>query len=499
MFTRILLAATLTAATALSQSPLGRTIPGRYLVTYRSGQLPTAAPFATRLVARHPHLGIAVLQASAISAATLAQDPAVESIVLDREVFAHALTIRATATPAPDSIYNSQQGWAVRQVGGFGGDPAMNPGPWSVTRGAGVRIAILDSGIDANHPDLAPNLILNLSEIDRTALPTPCDDGTPQDQQGHGTWTASLAAAALGPTTGLAAGVAPEASLLNIKVLQRMPATATLADPTGCTYGQAAGLLSWVLQGIEDAVASHADIISLSLGTLVDITTGDGTGLKATFDHATHAAFTAGTVLIAATGNDGFNLSGPQYIELPAQARDVLPILASTNPACAENLAGAATCSPGPVTRPYYSNYGATIGALAAPGGSYPAGPDADPTQPTGWIRGACSMGKPATQLGPPSDAAHSEACFGLGQVAYVQAMGTSASAPLAAGAAALLRAANPTWDAPTLVAALRAATVTYPTLPAPQIDVAQAIRPPTLQLAPAPNPTPNEPPVPTH
>ena len=56
------------------------------------------------------------------------------------------------------------------------------------------------------------------------------------------------------------------------------PPLPPLADPTGCTYGQAAGLLSWVLQGIEDAITNRADVISLSLGTLVDITTGDGAG-----------------------------------------------------------------------------------------------------------------------------------------------------------------------------------------------------------------------------
>ena len=327
-------------------------------------------------------------------------------------------------------------------------------------------------------PISPPNLALNLSEIAPAALPTPCDDGSYFDQQGHGTWTASLAAAALGPGTGEVAGVAPEAAILNIKVLQRMPAAPSTFDPTGCSAGQASGLLSWVLQGIDDAVANRADIISLSLGTLVDVTTGDGAGLKSTFDHATHAAFAAGVIVIAAAGNDGFDLSNQRYIELPAQSRDVVAIVASTNPACAENLAPGAVCAPGPVTLPYYSNFGAPLNALAAPGGSYPAGPDADPAQSTGWIRGACSQGKPSTQLGPPADAAHSEACFGLGHQAYVQAMGTSAAAPLAAGAAALIRAAHPTWDAPTVVATLRATATVSPTLSVPQINAAAAVSP---------------------
>ncbi len=459
-------------------SPLGRIVPGRYIVTYRSGTVPAAAPLHTRMLARHDHLGVSVLAATADAAAALAQDPAIATVVQDRVVTAHNVTVRAVA--GPDTIYSSQQGWAVRAVGGYAGS-AQAPGPWAVTKGAGVRIAILDSGLDATHPDLAPNLALNLSEVDQTALPSACDDGSPQDQQGHGSWTASLAAAALGANTGQVAGVAPEATLLNLKVLERMPASPTLADPTGCTYGQAAGLLSWVLQGINDAVANRADIISMSLGTMVDITTGDGAGLKATFDHATQAAFDAGTILIAAAGNDGFDLSNQRYVELPAQARDVVAIIASTNSACAENLAAGATCAAGPVTKPYYSNFGAPLNALAAPGGSYPAGPDADPTQPTGWIRGACSIGKPSTLLGPPADPNHSEACFGLGQVAYVQAMGTSASAPLAAGVAALIRAAHPTWNATAVVAALRASAVIMPGLPAAQVSAVQAWRLPTF------------------
>src|SRR5207302_1365233 len=127
--------------------------------------------------------------------------------------------------PPYDTYYNTPQGWAVQQVGGYGNNIPGGPahGPWDTTMGKGVRIAIIDSGVDQTHPDIAPNLALNLTEVDQTAYPSPCDDGTPQDQQGHGTWTASLAAAAIGPGTGQVIGVAPAATILNIKVLQRMP------------------------------------------------------------------------------------------------------------------------------------------------------------------------------------------------------------------------------------------------------------------------------------
>src|SRR6185503_5951460 len=114
----------------------------------------------------------------------------------------------------------------------------------------------------------------------------------------------------------------------------------------------------------------HADIISLSVGATVDLTTGEGAGLKAAFDSVTATAAQAGAVIVASAGNDGLDLSNPRYVELPAQSRGVLAVVASTNPACAQNTATGAACTPGPIQLAYYSNHGAPLNALAAPGGS---------------------------------------------------------------------------------------------------------------------------------
>jgi len=488
-------------------------IANRYLVVYRDGTVPADAAARAqaaggRLMERHPRFGIATVQMSHHTARAmhsggssqpataddqqtiraLEAQPDVEYVLHDRIVTAHHLRVRPVLEPVFsvavgaatfDTYYNSPQGWAVRQIGGYGGNIPGGPahGPWDTTRGKGVRIAILDSGVDASHPDITPNLALNLSEIDQTQLSSPCDDGSPQDQDGHGTWTASLAAGAMGPGSGKTIGVAPSATLLNIKVLERMPAATGVDDTQRCNAGEASGLLSWVIQGIDDALANHADVISMSLGALIDLSTGDGAGTKTAFDRITYAATQAGAVLVAAAGNDATNLANSRYVEIPAQSRGVLAVVASTNPACMQDTRNNAACTAGPSSLAYYSNYGAPLNAVAAPGGSYPSGGD---LAVSGWVRGACSSGLPGTADGLPTDSAHSFGCFNLGHTDYVQAIGTSASAPLVAGAAALLRAAHPDWDAATIVNALRSAAMPATTaLPYAQVDAALALQQP--------------------
>ena len=196
------------------------------LVVYRNASLaPDVEQSVRRTGARFLHeqerFGTAVVNATAAAEAQLRSDPSVEYVIEDRVVSANSMFLRSVphelaanesqltpplrANPprlvlpadTADTYYTgSPQGWAVRAVGGFGGAVAdsATAGPWATSTGLGVRIAVLDSGVDRNHPDIAPNLALNLSEVNQAAQPSPCDDGSPQDQTGHGTWVASLAA-----------------------------------------------------------------------------------------------------------------------------------------------------------------------------------------------------------------------------------------------------------------------------------------------------------------
>ncbi len=484
--------------TTTATAPSETVVENRLVVVYASGVVPEDV--AARVTAAGGELrevlvamGMVVVECapgnSANVMAALQADASVSYVLHDRVMQAHRILIapekirmgmKANAIASPNStappnsgsggssgpttsasegdmLYSqTPQGWAVVQAGGYGGGIANGSGApahgaWDVTMGAGVRIAVLDTGVDEAHPDIAPNLAVNLSEVNTAELPTACDDGTPWDQTGHGTWVASLATAAAGPTTGEVIGMAPQATLINIKVMEREPATAGASDAASCEAGQGGGLLSWVIAGINDAMQQRAQVIVLSLGTLVDLDTGDGAGWQTTFNSVTYKAFASGVVMVASAGNDGFDLSNGRYIELPAQARDVLPVVASTNAACAENAG--TSCVAGPVTLASYSNFGETLGAVAAPGGGVPEGSD---TGVSGYVRGACSNGEAGTVEGMPA-AGESFGCFGLGHQQYVQAIGTSASAPLAAGVAALVMAAHPTWSAVQVVKAMEA------------------------------------------
>ncbi|MFE7329321.1 S8 family serine peptidase [Streptomyces sp. NPDC057565] len=107
--------------------------------------------------------------------------------------------------------------------------------------GKGTKVAVLDTGVDAEHPDLVSRV---------AAAENFTDSKTTDDRQGHGTHTASTVGGSGAASDGRKKGVAPGASLLIGKVLN----------------DQGYGLDSWIIAGMQWAVDQQADVVSMSLG-----------------------------------------------------------------------------------------------------------------------------------------------------------------------------------------------------------------------------------------
>jgi subtilisin family serine protease len=142
--------------------------------------------------------------------------------------------------------------------------------------GTGTTVAVLDSGVDASHPDLAGRVI-------DTASFVPGVDAT--DVNGHGTLVASTVAGTGAASDGTYRGVAPGAELIVGKVLG----------------DDGFGLDSWVLAGMEWAAAAGADVVNMSLGD--DALPSDGTDPKSLAVEALTAQH--GTLFVVAAGNSG--------------------------------------------------------------------------------------------------------------------------------------------------------------------------------------------------
>ncbi|MBM3269633.1 MAG: peptidase S8 [Candidatus Sericytochromatia bacterium] len=218
---------------------------------------------AGRHVATIPELGVAVvaLPAGADAAAAVAAARAVPGIALaERDAVAYAV-----ATPV-DPGWSNQ--WGLRAVSA--------EQAWDLAKGAGTRVAVLDTGIDQNHADLAAKLCQTCGEADQkdfTASRTGVDD-----HYGHGTHVAGIAAAITDNGVGVA-GAGWSADLLNGKVL----------NDSGWGY------YSWIAAGIVWAADRGAHVISMSLG---------GYSGSAVLGDAVDYAWGKGSVLVAAAGND---------------------------------------------------------------------------------------------------------------------------------------------------------------------------------------------------
>jgi subtilisin family serine protease len=153
----------------------------------------------------------------------------------------------------------------------------MAPHAWQYTRGAGVKVAVLDTGIDVDHRDLKPNL-------KASANFTNSRYGA-EDLQGHGTHCAGVIGAC-DDGRGII-GVAPEAELYAAKVL---------GDDGGGTFDS-------IINGIRWAMMQNVDVISMSLGA--------GVKPPQAFHETIKLAHAKGIILVAATGNENGSVCWP--------------------------------------------------------------------------------------------------------------------------------------------------------------------------------------------
>jgi subtilisin len=225
-------------------------------------------------------LGMFGLRSAIANSNTPATPPAAAAVVL-AFLFAYGGLANAqsplVATP-DDPVYTLPPGEVLPgelsvmagQVPDWGSAKLKLTDAWKLTRGKGVRVAVLDTGVDRNHPDLAGRIV---AAKDFTNSP----NGS-ADVQGHGTHCIGIVASNDNDTGTV--GVAPECEILAGKVLG----------------DNGSGLSTWIAAGIDWAVESKADVISMSLGSSAPDNRIRG---------AVQRAVAAGVIVIAAAGNEG--------------------------------------------------------------------------------------------------------------------------------------------------------------------------------------------------
>ncbi|MEK4031181.1 S8 family peptidase [Pseudobacillus sp. FSL P4-0506] len=169
------------------------------------------------------------------------------------------------------------------------------PQIWSETKGKGMTVAVLDTGCDTSHPDLQERIIGGRNFTD--------DDGSNpdifEDYNGHGTHVAGTIAARKNDSG--VVGVAPEASLLIVKVLNK----------------NGSGQYDWIIKGINYAIEQKADIISMSLG---------GPSDTPELYEAIKRAVANNVLVVCAAGNEGDGDDSTDEFAFPGCYNEVISV-----------------------------------------------------------------------------------------------------------------------------------------------------------------------------
>jgi subtilisin len=213
-------------------------------------------------------------------AAALSKNPKVDYIEPDAEVFA-----LAQETP-----------WGIDRV--FGAEDYSFP-TWSTSKGAGIGVAVLDTGIDIDHVDLDVKGGIRFYLRGLTLK----SDNQYDDGNGHGTHVAGTIAA-LDNEYGVV-GVAPAVNLYAVKVLG----------------DNGSGSVSAIVAGIEWVCKqSNISIINMSLGS---------SSYSSTFENACNTAYDKGILIVASAGNSGNDAGTGDTVGYPAKYGSVIAVAAS--------------------------------------------------------------------------------------------------------------------------------------------------------------------------
>ena len=337
-----------------------------------------------------------------------------------------------------------------------------NEATWERATGAGVVVGVVDTGIDTDHPDIAPNLDLARScSFVRSDDPTivagltdPVEAGNGdcsnkaavEDLGGHGTHVASTIAS---PVNGIGiAGVAPDATIVALKAC-----TAS----TYC-YGYA------VADALRYAGDIGVDVVNMSLFADPYLYyCGNDAGQRAMLRELQQAARYAqqhGVLLVASAGNQASDLQHPGLDTISPDGPDDTPEIRDVGNNCrvapAELPGVVSVMATGPVGYPGYTmniaSYSTVGGDIAAPGGDYFAASDT--------VQDAILAAMPSDSgifldL-DPLNPFFPGLTTGDGAATYALINGTSMAAPHVTGVAALIIEQHPKWSPSAVASALR-------------------------------------------